>query len=211
MFQFFLYRSLWRWALWTQLLWRLSRLPLQPIATHPDLAGGLAFLSIPSAGFAYVVAGLSATQAGMWANQVLFAGAKVASFKFELLLFAVAAVVLALGPLGAFAGHLWRCRFAGQIQYGDLATDYSRLFHERWIVQKERSDLLGSADIQSLADLGNSYNIIQRTRLLPFAPLLAVLIAVAAVAPVLPVALLEVPLTKLLAKLGGALLGKGPG
>ena len=120
-------------------------------------------------------------------------------------------MLLALGPLAAFAGHLWRCRFAGQIQYSDLATDYSRLFHERWIAQRERSDLLGSADIQSLADLGNSYGIVQRTRLLPFAPLLAVLIAAAAVAPVLPVALLEVPLTELLAELGGALLGKGPG
>jgi hypothetical protein len=47
-FQFLVYRTLWRWGIWTQLLWRLSRLPVQPIATHPDLAGGLAFLSIPS-------------------------------------------------------------------------------------------------------------------------------------------------------------------
>jgi hypothetical protein len=210
-FQFFLYRSLWRWALWAQLLWRLSRLRLQPIATHPDLAGGLEFLSMPSVGFSYVVAGLSATLAGVCANKILFAGAHVASFKFDLLVFAVAAVVLALGPLGVFAGHLARCRFAGRIQYGDLATDYARLFHARWIEQGERSGLLGSADVQSLADLANSFSIVQRTRLLPFAPRLAALVAVAAVAPAIPVALLEVPLIDLLAKLGGALLGKGPG
>ena len=162
-------------------------------------------------GFAYVVAGLSATQAGLLANQVLFAGAKVASFKFEVLIFAIAAVVLALGPLGAFAGHLARCRFTGQIQYGRLATDYARLFHERWIEQGQRTDLLGSPDIQSLADLSSSCAIVEKTRLLPFAPRLAVMVACAAVAPVLPVALLEVPLAELLAKLGGVFLGKGPG
>jgi len=38
MFQFLVYRALWRWAIWVQMLWRLSRLRLQPTATHPDLA-----------------------------------------------------------------------------------------------------------------------------------------------------------------------------
>ncbi len=210
-FQFLLYRSLWRWALWAQLLWRLSRLRLQPIATHPDLAGGLDFLSMPSVGFLYVVAGLSATQASLWTNQVLYAGARIVSFKAELVLFVAAAVVVALGPLVPFAGHLARCRFAGKLEYGDLATDYSRLFRARWIQQTERSDLLGSADIQSLADIANSFDVVQRTRLIPCSPMLAVWVAATAVVPAIPVALLELPLSELLVKLGGLLLGKGHG
>ncbi len=210
-FQFLLYRSLWRWALWILLLWRLSRLRLQPIATHPDLAGGLEFLSLPSVGFSYVVAGLSATQASLWANQILYAGARVGSFKSELLMFAAAAVVLTLGPLVAFAGHLARCRFAGKLQYGELATDYTRQFQTRWIEQTERRDLLGSPDIQALADTASSFDIVQRTRLVPFGPLLVITVAAAAVLPALPVALLEVPLGELLLKLGSALLGKGHG
>jgi hypothetical protein len=210
-FQFLVYRMFWRWGIWTYLLWRLSRLQLQPIATHPDLAGGLGFLSMPSVGFAYVIAGLSAAQAGVWANQVIVADVPIDSFKWNLLAFTVGAVVLAFGPLAAFAGHLWRCRFAGHVQYGDLATDYARLFHARWIEQRQRTDLLGNPDIQSLADLANSFNVVDRTRLFPFHPLLVALIVAAAVLPAIPVAMLRVPLTELLMKLGGAVLGKGPG
>jgi hypothetical protein len=210
-FQFLVFRSLWRWVIWSRLLWQLSRLRLQPLAIHPDLAGGLVFLSLPSAAFAYVVAGMSAAQAGVWANKVLTAGAQVTSFKAPLLVFTVAAVVVALGPLIVFTGHLWRCRSTGKIQYGSLATDYTRLFHARWIKDRQRGELLGTADIQSLADLGNSYEIVARTRLLPFTPRVVALIAAAAIAPAIPVALLRIPLMELLAKVGGTVLGKGGG
>jgi hypothetical protein len=40
-FRFLMFRWLWRLALWTQFLWRLSRLRLQLAPTHPDGAGGL--------------------------------------------------------------------------------------------------------------------------------------------------------------------------
>jgi hypothetical protein len=210
-FQFLVYRTLWRWGIWTHLLWRLSRLPLQPIATHPDLAGGLAFLSIPSVGFAYVIAGLSAAQAGVWANNVLVANAALMSFRANLLAFTVGAVVVALGPLLAFTGHLWRCRFAAKIDYGDLAIDYTRLFHARRIQQRQRNDLLGNADIQSLADLASSCDIVTRMRVVPFGPLLAALLAAAALLPMIPLILLRISLLDLLLKVGGAVLGKGPG
>ena len=59
------------------MLWRLSRLRLQPVATHPDLAGrGLEFLSWPSIGFGYVIGALSVTQAGVWADQVIYAASR---------------------------------------------------------------------------------------------------------------------------------------
>jgi hypothetical protein len=210
-FQFLVYRTLWRWGIWTHLLWRLSRLPLKPIAIHPDLAGGLAFLSIPSAGFAYVIAGLSAAQAGVWANKVLVANAELMSFRPNLLAFTVGAAVVALGPLLAFSGHLWRCRFAAKIDYGDLAIDYTRQFHARRIVQRERDDLMGNADIQSLADLASSCEVITKMRPVPFGPLLVALIAAAALLPMIPLILLRISVVDLLLKVGGAVLGKGPG
>jgi len=208
MFQFLVYRALWRWGIWIQMLWRLSRLRLQPMATHPDLAGGLEFLSWPSIGFGHVIAALSATQAGVWADQVLYAGLKVTELKWQVLVFALAALVVALGPLFVVSQRLWRCKIDGQHEYGSLATDYVRLFHARWIVQRERNDLLGSADIQSLADLAGGYDVVARMRIVPFGPRALIAIAVAAVAPMLPVALLGMPLDQLLAKLAGTLLGK---
>jgi hypothetical protein len=208
MFQFLVYRALWRWAIWIQMLWRLSRLRLQPMATHPDLAGGLEFLSWPSIGFGYVIAALSATQAGVWADQVLHAGLKVTELKWQVVVFAFAALAVALGPLLVVSGRLWRCQIEGQHDYASLATDYTRLFHARWIARRERSDVLGSADLQSLADLAGGYDVVARMRFVPFGPRAVIAIAAAAVAPMLPVALLGVPLEQLLAKLAGTLLGK---
>ena len=208
MFQFLVYRALWRWAIWTQMVWRLSRLRLQPIALHPDLAGGLEFLSRPSLGFCHVIAALSAAQAGVWADRILHNGLKVTELKIEASVFIGTAIVAALGPLVCFAGQLWRCQFEGRHQYGRLATDYTRLFQARWIERRDRDALLGSADIQSLADLANGYNVVDRMWFLPFGPRTVVAVAAAALAPMIPVALLEVPLRQLLLRLGGALIGK---
>jgi hypothetical protein len=208
MFQLLIYRALWRWAIWVQLLWRVSRLRLRPTATHPDLAGGLEFLSWPSIGFAYVVSALSATQAGVWADQVLHAGVKVTELKSEAAVFIVASVALALAPLLVVAPKLWRCKIEGQHEYGSLAADYTRLFQSRWIDRRDRDDVLGSADIQSLADLANGYSVVDRMRLVPFSPRTVITIAAAALVPLIPVALLGVPLSQLLRKLGGAFIGK---
>ena len=124
-------------------------------------------------------------------------------------MFTLAAVVLALGPLVVFARHLVRCRIMGGLEYDGLATQYTRLFHARWIEGGERSDLLGSADIQTLADLESSCEVVHHMRPVPFAPRSAILIAVAALAPMIPVALLRVPVVELLKTIGAVLLGKG--
>jgi hypothetical protein len=208
MFQFLVYRALWRWGIWVQMLWRLSRLGFRPVATHPDLAGGLEFLSWPSVGFAYVVAALSAAQAGVWADQVLHAGVKVTDLKAQALVFVVAGVILAFGPLLVFTGQLWDGQIRGRYQYGSLATDYTRQFQARWFERDERNDVLGTADIQSLADLANGYAVVAKMRVVPFGPRAVIAVAAAALLPMVPVALLGIPLPELLGKLGGAFLGK---
>jgi hypothetical protein len=42
--QFFLLRWLWRLAIWTMFLWDVSRLRLNLLATHTNMAAGLGFL-----------------------------------------------------------------------------------------------------------------------------------------------------------------------
>ena len=51
----------------------------------------------------------------------------------------------------------------------DLASRYTRRFEEKWFRGgASDEELLGSADIQSLADLGNSMGVVQEMRLVPF-------------------------------------------
>jgi hypothetical protein len=210
-YQFLAYRWLWRWGLWSWVLWKLSRLHLRPMATHPDLQGGLGFLSEPAAGFAFVLLGLNFVQAAVWGDRVLFAHVSVTSFKGPLALLLVACVAVALGPLLVFARPLWRARFDAIRAYDELATDYTRRFHVRWIVEQRRDDLLGATDIQSLADLGTSYDVIRRMRLVPIGARAVAIVVTVVVIPMIPLVLLEVPLTELVRKLGAIALGGFPG
>ena len=140
----------------------------------PTWQGGLGFLSLPSEGFAFIVAGLSATQAGVYANQIIVENAAITSFTPKVIIFTLAAVVLGLGPLVVFSRRLVRCRIMGGLEYDGLATQYTRLFHARWIAGGQRSDVLESANMRALADLESTCEVIHHMRPVPFAPMSAI-------------------------------------
>ena len=74
MFQFLLWRWLWRLFIWYGFLWRMSQLDLQLIPTHPDRAAGLGFVGDAQRFFWIIVCALSAATAGVLANEIVFAG-----------------------------------------------------------------------------------------------------------------------------------------
>ena len=61
--------------------------------------------------------------------------------------------------------------------------------------------LLGTADIQSLADLSNSVNIVRNMRWAPVSTRILIGFAVAALLPMLPLLLLKYPIAELATKL----------
>jgi hypothetical protein len=208
LYQFLVYRALWGWFLWWRLLWRLSRLPLRPDAAHPDRMGGLGFLSTPSRGFAVVLLAINAVQASAWWYKLEVTGGKLSSLAPQIVGSLVLSLVLALGPLIPFAWSLWRESYQGELQYDGLARDYARLFRVRWIERHRREDLLGTADIQSLADMANSYEVVRTMRLLPISLRTVVVIVAATLAPLVPLLLRNMSATELLQKLVGIALGK---
>src|SRR5215813_3802920 len=64
-FQFLLLRWYVRFAIWYRLLWRISKLKLQLLATDPDQAGGLAFLGKSSYAFSPILFAQGAVLAGL--------------------------------------------------------------------------------------------------------------------------------------------------
>jgi hypothetical protein len=82
----------------------------------------------------------------------------------------IAAITFVLiAPLLRFSLRLLAVRQHGLLEYGALATKYVRAFDDKWLRQGRPPDepLLGSADVQSLADLSNSFEVIGRMRYLP--------------------------------------------
>lgn len=190
MFQFLLLRWYLRLGIWFRLLWRLSRLSLHLIATHPDRAGGIGFLGKQSYAFAPILSAQGALLAGMIANRILYDGQNLLSFKMEAVGLVVLAVLVILGPLLMFTPQLERAKWKGSGEYGALANRYTFQFEEKWIRSSvgEGRPILGTPDLQSLADLSNSYSVVEQMRIIPFGwKELAQLAAVAA-APLLPLA-----------------------
>jgi hypothetical protein len=90
-----------------------------------------------------------------------------------------------------FTRRLERAKRKGSAQYGLLANQYLFRFEEKWIVGggSETRALLGSPDIQSLADLGNAYRMVRQMRLVPFGTDDITRLAATTAAPFLPLLL----------------------
>jgi hypothetical protein len=91
----------------------------------------------------------------------------------------------------------------GLLEYGALATGYTQSFDKKWVRGNAPEDeaLLGSSDIQSLADLGNSFEIIRKMRLVPFGLMTIRSLAVATVIPFLPLLLTVIPAEEIVMKI----------
>jgi hypothetical protein len=194
---FLLLRVLWRWLLWCQLLWRLARLELHLDAGHPDGHAGLKPLSRPSLALAPALMAASVLGAAGWAQLFLEKHTPPTLGSFAAL-FAVAGLVVAFGPLLIFIGPLARARSAGLRDYGALAYKYTAAFRSRWIVTRPSPEaLLGTADLQSMADLGNVFAIVDRTRIVPFDLRRVIGVAVATLLPMVPLVFFRIPLKEL--------------
>jgi hypothetical protein len=125
-----------------------------------------------------------------------------------LVTYLVLVVLLVLGPLMIFTPMLARVRREGLLQYGLLVNDYNRAFHQKWVRGPRPTDepMLGSGDFQSLADLGNSFEMIRSMKIFPFTRQQIVQIAVVSALPGLPLIFLVMPVGELLQLLAGALL-----
>lgn len=202
---FLLYRWGWRFIIWSGLLWRISRLDLRLIAIHPDLAAGLGFLEVGQIAFASVVLAISVPVAAIAANAVVYEGQALRGLSTGLAIFAVVILVVVLGPLVIFAGRLIQAKRSGLIEYGALASDYTRSFDDKWVrhTHDPEEQILGSPDIQSLADLGGSFEVVRRMRVTPFGMQLVAVILLVALLPFLVLALVVAPAEEVM----GILLG----
>jgi hypothetical protein len=202
-FQFVLIRWYFRVFIWVRFLWQVSRCPLSLLPTHPDRTAGLGFLSTTVVAFAPILAAHGVLVAGTIANQIFFEGAKLLDFKLELGAMVTFLLLVVLGPLLLFTPQLAAARRAGLREYGTLAQRYSREFDTKWLRggAPVGEPLLGSADIQSLADLGNSFEIVRSTRFLPFTRDAVLQLGVITLLPVAPLILTMIPLEELMSRL----------
>ncbi len=209
LFRFLVLRWVWHLGLWWFFLWRLQRLDLRLVPTHPDRAAGLGFIEVVQEHFSPLAFAIAAFYAASFAEGIA-AGTMAFDALYGLvpLLVGVAAVIF-VGPLLIFSPRLWACRVNGWQEYQRLASRYVDAFDRRWIRDANTTSeaLLGTADLQSLADLRNSVDTVREMRLMPGSRRLLVVLAGAMVVPLLPLLLFKYPLGDLTTRLFRTLTG----
>ena len=190
-FQFILLRWYLRIFIWFRFLWQVSRIHLNLIATHPDRCGGLAFLGKSAYAFGPFLFAQGAMLAGLIASRVLYGGESLLSFKLHVGGFIAFFVFAILGPLVIFTPEMAQAKRKGLAEYGLLAQRYVESFQQKWVLGNPlpKEELLGSADIQSLSDMGTSYAVVSEMRTIPFGLQDITRLAAATAAPFLPLLL----------------------
>lgn len=202
LFQFLLFRWYYRLVIWARFIWQISRIKLNLFPTHPDRCAGIGFLSNVSYAFVPLLLAQGVLLSGMMANRVLYTGATLEDFKLDILALVAMALLVVLGPLLFLSPQLAQARRTARREYGDLAQRYVREFDNKWLRGGAPKDepLVGSGDIQSLADLGNSYQVITEMKWVPFTPRTILQLGVTTLAPLAPLLLTIIPLDELVTK-----------
>ena len=209
LFRFLLFRWLWRIGLWSYFLWRVDKLDLRLIPTHSDGVAGLGYLEVVQEYFAPLALAISALLAAQFAEDI-----STGKMAFQTLYYLAPMVLLLnaalfIGPLFIFTPKLLTCRWTGMSKYMGMASRYVEAFDTKWVQDENETgeSQLGAADLQSLADLTNSVNVVRNMRLIPAGQRLIVVLAICVMLPLAPLLLLKFPVGQLAAQLFKMLTG----
>jgi hypothetical protein len=198
--QFLLLRRLWRLFIWFRFLSQIRNLNLQLFPTHSDRAAGLGFVGETQRFFGTLIFAYTAGVTGVLANDIVYDKIPPQNFASAIVCYVISAIVIVVGPLVVFAGILLRTKRIGLHQYGTLSTSYTGSFQRKWIegMNPDNEQLLGTGDIQSLADLGNSFSYIERMNALPIGIRTLIHLVLASLLPLAPLLLTVMPLKDIL-------------
>jgi hypothetical protein len=180
---------------------------LSLVPTHPDRVGGLGFLANTAYAFAVIAVAHGAMLAAPLANRILFLGASLTDYKVEIAVVVLFVLLILLGPLLVFAFQLAEAKRTGLREYGALAERYVREFDAKWLRGGAPADeaLVGSGDVQSLADLGNSYEVVRTMHIAPVTRDAIVRLGAATLVPIVPLLLTMMPFEEMVKMLFGIL------
>jgi hypothetical protein len=207
LFLFLVLRWVWRFGVWTVLLFRISRLPLQLAPLHPDRSAGLGFLAIYPTIFNGFIVALSAVVASAMIRELGLAEHSTQTILFASAGWIVINLILFVGPLIVFVRPLYNARERALLEYGRAASQHHLAFHRKWIgATRNGEGLMGSPDASSVADLNDSIQPVLQMRVIPVDSTALAQVVVAAGLPLLAAVATQVPLADLVRWIVGTIL-----
>jgi hypothetical protein len=201
--QFLCVRWFFRFFIWGRLLWQLSRIPMNLEPTHPDCSAGLHFIALFERSCRIVMVAFGALLAGMIANRILYTGAGLLDFKVEIIGMLALLLGMVFGPMIAFTRTLQEVKHHALCEYSRLGQGYAREFGRKWFhgARPAAEPLLGSTDIQSLADLRNGFLVVKDMHWTPFGVSDVATLAACVLVPLVPLLLTRYSLEEIVDRL----------
>lgn len=207
LFWFLLLRWLWRHAVWGLLLRDLAQLELRLVATHPDGAGGLAFIGQYPNAFAALVFALSCVLGAAIARTLLQGELTAAAYGQLMVAWLVVVIILFGLPLLAFSGPLRRLREATLLTASSVATRHERAAERKLL----GSNMSATSDAEATAsgdipDPAKLYAAARKLSTYLIARAAIVPVAAAALLPLVAAGATQLPVRELLKIARGLLL-----
>ena len=196
---FFFCKLLWKFLLWAVILFKISKMNLNLFPTDPDRSGGLGFIGHNQVFFGILGFIQSSIFSAEIANKVLYSDMVIQDFKFIILGYVLLITFILIFPMFFFVRKLTLTKLGGILDYGVASHKYVSGFHDKWVNgnNPDGEKLLGSADIQSLADLSNSYGIVKTMIPVPIDLRKIVTLILIILVPFSPLILFVIPLNEL--------------
>ena len=207
MIQFLALVVLWRWLVWASFAFRLSRLNLRLVPSHPDENGGLGFLSISIQAFVPFSFALSTIVGASFRNDILNNGKHLIAFKGPAIALVVILFAVAILPLIFFLPKLLPLRRKGILQYSIVGHMQSFAFHDKWVHHGEEheEEAIAAPEMSTLCDYNSVYKNVEDMYPIPVDKEALTGLAISVVIPALPVILAEIPIQTVLQDLSSAL------
>jgi len=189
-------------------MWRISRMNLALVPTHPDEAAGLGFLEVVPMAFIAPAFAISAVLSGRWAHDVVFHGATLAELAISMGAFVVVTTILVLVPLLVFMRPLWAARRVALFDYGALVGEHHRRLRRRWILGETLNDdaMLDAPELGPGAYSGRLYDFVSGIWPVPVGKRILISLVGLIALPMVPLVAAEVHLGDALMKVVRTLL-----
>ena len=199
-----LFRWVWRFYLWSEFLFRVSRIPLRLQPTHPDLAGGLGILKNGENSFLILFFSFGAMFSTSLAEEILYSDMTLTESQPVIGIFLLISVFLMTLPLLFFIPQLVRAKRRGRVTYGNLGYRLSEAFDKKWGKPMDKTvgeQLLETADASAVCDYSDVFEVVREMRYLPITLKNYVQQAILLALPFFPLVFTEIPVAEVISRL----------
>lgn len=195
LYQFLLLRWYFRLFIWARFLWQVARIELRILPTHPDGCGGMSFLESVSYGLAPFLLAQGVALAGLAADRIFYAGAKLVDLKLDLIGLVAVLVFVILGPLLVFSPQLAAARRRGLLDYGVIAQRHAQDVDDKWVQGAGATTQLVDASVRA------NFQAASKMRPAPFGMRTVLHLGIVTLLPVFPLALTRLSLEEFVGRL----------